>query len=316
MQYTGNEDLFVQEFKQMILYRQRYLSTVRKFALENLPLPQGLHDMSINNTEYAVIKGVSEKYFDVLNNTSVQVYASRNVARPRVDSKGNVMRDESGAVMLRKISIPEDSMLVSTDKNIKLPNYITDVTGMNQKYVVTDTRFLYATCINNKASDGTVHKQYFYAIPKEYLYKQNPCALVMSINPRRAQTFYSSKRILLQNGQYIYLSVMPIKKIYGKAEQRIIYKGLTCNMDRIIDIILQFWSQTAAVRYPNGYILTYAFPKGSTVATDINGTNWDLAIKDMSNAMNTLDSATYLSVESLSMAEEQESEENESECIM
>lgn len=302
-----NARLFRKEFKAMCEFRQNYLRTIRKFALENLPLPKNMHDIDISNQkpEYAEIRGITEKYFDCLNGVRVHVYSDKTkMARPRVQSDGTVMRDTAGNVVLTTIEVPKGSLVVSTDKKVVIPNLIEDTQGVKKKYKPANSGFMYITMTNHKQADGNVTRQYYYAIPKEYLYNLNYCCLVVSVKPRQAHACYSSLRVLLQNGCYVYLSVMPLNKISRRVdEQRIVYQALSCDMEKQIRYLCDFWAQMPVVKYPNGYKLTYAFPRLETTI-DCNGESICLSETMVSNAMTELDAALYSPVETLSLKEQ------------
>lgn len=317
MQMTAeNTRMFRKEFKAMCEYRQQYLRNVRKFALMNLPLPANMQDIDISNckAEYAEIKGVTEEFFKELNGVRVHVYPDKTkMVRPRVQSDGTVMRDTTGAVVLSTIEVPKGSLLVATNKKVVIPSFVQDTQGVKVKYKPKDSGFMYITVSGVKQDDGSVLRQYYYAIPKQYLYELNYCGLVLSLHPRRVQTFYYSVRLMLQNGCCIYASVMPLNKISRAVEeQRIVYKALSCDMQKVIRYLFDFWAAQPVVTYPNGYKLTYAFPRMETTI-DVEGETVCLSETEVSNAMNTLDKALYTPTETLSLAERAIAEENENQ---
>lgn len=303
MQLTNeNARGFIREFKQMCEYRAEHMRGNRRFSVENLPLLQGMADMALTKKDdMAEVCKVTEEYFKDLNGTCVHVYPDKSeFLRPRVGSDGKVMRDNSGAVVVKKFEVPKGSLLVATPKKVVIPNTA----------VVQNKGFMYATMSTSKNADGTVVKQYYYTIPKEYLYPLNYCALVISSNPRRANSFYYSLKVLLQNGCAVYLSVMPISKIAKAQEQRIVYKALKCDMHREIRQLVDMWSKRVAVAFPNGLKLAYAFPQQFTCIQYADG-EVNLSEKIISNAMNSLDSALYIPRETLSLAEAERAAESE-----
>ena len=294
MQLTiENAKSFKREFMQMCEQRAEKLRDNRRFSIENLPLLPGMSDIVLNKKEDMVeINNVTEEYFKELNGTCVYVYPDKTeYLRPRVGSDGKVLHDKSGAVIVKKFEVPQGSLLVATTKKVVIPN----TTQQNKG-------FQYATMGTSKKPDGTVIKQYYYTIPKENLYSLNYCALVLSSNPRRANSYYYSIRVLLQNGCAVYLSVMPISKIAKSQEQRIIYKALKCDMQREIRQLLNMWAKCPALVYPNRFKIAYAFPQELTYIQYADGV-MNLSEKVISNAMNTLDSTMYIPRETLSLAE-------------
>ncbi len=301
---------FVKEYKEMMQYRLQYLGNNRAFAIENmriLPLPLQSQDtlQTLQKHQiYAQVDGITEEYFKQLNGTKVIVYPENTpLTRPVLDSNNKIMCDANGVVITKKIPIPKGCAVIATTINIKLPNYKVDAKGEKVLYKVKDKSYKYATCISTKNEQGTGLKtRYFYIVPKTVLYKINTVSLVISARPRRKQAYYESIRLQMQNGAYVYVSVMPTEKITDTTEMRIICTKISTDFTKEISALMRYWQTQVAYVQADGRKFTYLFPFEETTIT-IDGNTQNLAVTRLDNVNNTLDKDLYIAREDSNLAE-------------
>ena len=174
------DKLFMQEFRQMMIDRYNMYGTDPRFLINNLPLP---HIPSLKaGVNGAFIKGIREPYFDKLNKSVVTIEKRQAWSKKVYDQYGKVLCT-NGKITVKECPIPQGSIVVSSTVNIQLPN--TKCIGVTkQKYVPSDG-FLY---VDFEEKNGA--RLYYYAVPKQFVYKLNLCALILTKNSYRRHTGY------------------------------------------------------------------------------------------------------------------------------
>lgn len=235
---SSYDRIFKQEFTQMVKERIHLNPWCNdsRFDILNLPIPNGLNNTELS--EGAYIRGIQEPYFSSLNKTVVKVEKRQVWTKKEYDQHGNILTDVNGKPVVKEITIPRDSVVVSSKKNIKLPNV--KVVGVSKvKYVPAEG---YKYIDFEKKKDGTVI--FYYAVPKTFVYKLNLCALVISKNSRGRQSHYKGYRIIMQNGKYVYIYVIPYRN--NKACRALSIKA-SPNFDKEIDYLIGYWEQVGII---------------------------------------------------------------------
>ena len=230
--------IFKQEFSQMIKERIHLNPWCNdpRFDIVNLPVPNGLCNTELS--EGAYIRGIQEPYFSSLNKTVVKIEKRQAWTKKEYDQYGNVLKDRNGRPIVKDVTIPQGSVVVSSKKNIKLPNV--KIVGVSKvKYVPSDG-FKYIDF--EKRKDGSVI--FYYAVPKIYVYKLNLVSLVISKNSRGRQSHYKGYRIVMQNGKYVYIYVIPYRN--NKA-CRVLSIKASVNFDKEIEALISYWEQVGII---------------------------------------------------------------------
>ena len=235
---SSYDRIFKQEFAQMVkdrIHLNPWCNDSR-FDILNLPVPNGISNTELS--EGAYIRGIQEPYFSSLNKTVVRIEKRQAWTKKEYDQHGNILTDAKGKPVLKEITIPRDSVVVSSKKNIKLPNV--KVVGVSKvKYVPTEG---YKYIDFEKRKDGTII--FYYAVPKDSVYKLNLCALVISKNSRGRQSHYKGYRIVMQNGKYVYIYVIPYRS--NKA-CRVLSIKASPNFDNEIEYLINYWERSGIV---------------------------------------------------------------------
>lgn len=229
--------IFKQEFSQMVKERA-YLNpwcSDKRFLINEMPIP------NIGSTELvdgAYIKGITEPYFSELNKSIGIIEKRQAWTKKEYDQHGNVLTNANGRTVLKEITIPRDSIVISSKKNIHMPN--TKIVGVSKVKYVPSEGFKYVDF--EKRKDGSTI--YYYAIPKCYVYKLNLCALVLTKNSRGRQSHYKGYRVILQNGKYAYLYIIPYRN--NKA-CRVLSIKATPNFKKELDVIFNYWEASGLI---------------------------------------------------------------------
>ena len=223
--------LFVQEFKQMMIDRFNMYGTDQRFLINNLPLPH-IPSLKFDKENGAYVKGITEPYFDKLNKSVVNVEKRQAWTKKEYDQHGKVLMKD-GKPVVKDVTIPMESVVVSSSVNIELPNV--KVVGVSkQKYRPSDG-FLY---VDYEVKNGV--KIFYYAIPKVYLYKLNLCALILTKNTYRRA--YKGYKIALQNGTYIYMYIIPYNPNRAMS-YRLLGVKASPNFSNEVKTIIQWWQK-------------------------------------------------------------------------
>lgn len=291
------ERKFIREFKNMLNYRKTYMANNRAFAVENLPVPNTVSASSVFSIKnpgqrYALVHEIAEEYFNSLNEHYVEVCSvNDNYDRVRIDKTGKPMLDVDGKPIMQHTIVPRNSCVIATTVNIHLPNYTEkpDSDCEKERYHIKDRAYAYLTYKNNL---------YYYAVPQTVLYTAHPVSLVLSARARRAQAYYTSYCITLQNGGTVYLTTMPTERITNTTDMRIVCSKLSTDFTREIKELWYYWQRTTAFKQPDGREFKYCFtPQESVVSID--GVVRNLAFTSLASTNTALDVEAYYATEQI-----------------
>jgi hypothetical protein len=202
-----------------------------------LPIPEIPGMISGNiKTAIAIVKGVKEPYFSSLNGQEVLIAGKTSLTKRRVDSSGQFIKDNAGNIVKTQVPVPRDCVAIVSRENIKLRNRKEDGTIHD-----VSKGFKYVDFFQTK----TAIRHYVYIVPKKYVFRVNACSLILTFNTHRV--FYKGYRLALQNGNYAYLYVIPLKRRSEYASYRTLGIKVTPNFDREVNIIVGFWQQIGII---------------------------------------------------------------------
>lgn len=225
------DNVFAKEFRDMMNGRR---SMVGNFNLVDLPLPE-LNSVLTNFTKGKVclIKGIKEPFFEKLNKTEVQLVGKTTLLKRQVLSNGQFRRDSENNFVYTQISVKTGFVAIHSPKSIGLKRYI-EVNGKQKEHKPTEG-FRYVDYFELNGE-----KRYIYIVPKENVYPLELCALI--ITPNKHRVYYKGCRLALQNGNYVYLYVIPYK-VKENPGYRVIGAKASPNFDEEVKKILQYWTQ-------------------------------------------------------------------------
>lgn len=202
---------FIKEFRQVCTT----LRAQNAFNIATVPLPQTLPEPDL--LKKLVIKDVTDKYLQPLNNAQVDWLNMRTLERNVYWNSGEVKRQE-------KYTVPKGSQLVRTQLNLAVP----------AKHKYTDTGVDY---IDYKDENGT--RYFYYTLPDTYCYEVQETALVIS--ERLKPSHYGGVRLVTTTGYTFYLYIVPMKRFKKIDSQRILATGVGVEYRDIIQDLLSYW---------------------------------------------------------------------------
>lgn len=232
------DELFYREFRDMINDRKAQLGGSEKFQIDNLPIPKEITSGGIPKTPMAYVKGINTPCFDKLNKSEVQLTNKTTLKKRLLNSDGTFRRGEDGKVKVTEVSVKQGFVAVLSDINIHLKKYQIE-NGVKRQISYPDG-FRYVDYIETK-----VGRKYIYIIPKGNVYKMNMCALIMTKNPHRI--YYRGCKTVLQNGENIYIYVVPFKRYSEMTEYRVLKVKSSLSFDAEVTAILRYWVKMGVI---------------------------------------------------------------------
>lgn len=237
-----NDELFVKEFKEMMIARQMSNRATASSYMQYLKYPEDLNNLEgLPNLEFVMIKGIPLNIkdewgmdFSALNRKIGQIMPVTSVPQKQRFADASIAKNSKGEVITKDVPVPKDSLVVITTARV----------GMEQgKKTKRTNDFMLVDVVNKKGKN-----YYVYFIPKAFLYKVNLCSLIAT--PNRQRKFYKGYEIALTAGIYMYLFVVPYKE--GKEEARqIISTKASFDFDNELNSILRLWVENNIMFNPN-----------------------------------------------------------------
>lgn len=227
------EEMFFREFNQMMSQRK---ANTGMFNIHSIDVPEGVFK-EVSTRDKVIIKGISEEYYEKLSNTEAMLWSHGKLSRRKFDYKGEFIKRD-GKYVLEDVTLPHESVAVISDVKIGVPT----------KFKSKES-FEYVDVIHRKTPDG-VEVKYVYIIPREYCYKLNQTALVLSLNKLRV--YYQGSSICLQNGYVMYIYVIPYKATSTRERNyRVLCTDTTIDGYKgKVDDLIAYW-------YQRGYLFDY-----------------------------------------------------------
>lgn len=218
------EEIFYKEFMQM-MYKRRGINNM--FSVYNMDVPSESLGRIVNR-DMLKISGVSEEYYSKLNETEAMLWSHGKLARRKYDYKGEYIK-ENGRYVTQEVTLPHECVAVISPIKIGVPT----------KYKPKE-KFEYVDCIHRKLEDGTTEVRYVYIVPRNYCYKLNQTALVMS--QTKLRSFYAGSSVSLTNGHIIYLYIIPYKpRLNTPRNYRILSTKTDIDYNKEIGALFSYW---------------------------------------------------------------------------
>lgn len=254
---TSYEKVFYREFKEMMNARKAHITG---FSLNSIPLPS-FHQESTLKTKFyvgtktrklALVKGVSEPFFERLNNTEVELLGRTKLYKRQVLSDGSFRKDKDGNYVVDEVTVPNTSVGVLSPISIGLKRFIEDERGKKKEHKPSEG-YRYVDYVETKEG-----RKYIYIVPKQFVYRLSLVALIITHN--RHKNYYHGVRVALQNGHYVYVYTVPYTYRENSGSLVIGVKAST-DFNNEVKRLFDFWQR-------NGIM----FPIESTRLTDqLNG---------------------------------------------
>lgn len=233
------DSIFNREFKEMMNSRK---ARVTGFALGSIPLPDFKSVTPSKSTFYsgaktrkvALVKGVSEPFFERLENTEVELVGRTKLFKRQVLSDGSFRKDANNNYVADEVTVPQSSIAVLSPISIGLKRFKEDKRG-NQVEHKPSEGYKYIDYVETKEG-----RKYIYVLPRQRVFRLSLVALMITHN--RHRNFYHCTRIALQNGHYIYLYTAPYTYRENMGAHVIGLKAST-NFDKEVKLLLDFWQE-------------------------------------------------------------------------
>lgn len=223
--------LFSTEFKKMMDDRR---AIAKPFSIAKLPIPPHPSLTAVKpRGKKALIKGITEMFFDRLNNTEVEFLVKTSLKKRKVLSDGSFKRNEKGDIETIDIAVPRGSVAVISDISIGLTRTV------DGKVHKVSEGFRYVDFISNAKG-----RKYIYIVPRQYVYRLNMGALILTMNKRR--NYYKGVKLALQNGSYIYAYAIPYQ-YREMMDVRILSLKSSCMFDEELNVLMQGWSRVGII---------------------------------------------------------------------
>lgn len=225
------------------------------FGLYDIEVPVFSEDVSTR--EMCYIKGISEQYYNILNDSEAMIWSHGKLSRREFDSSGNFIKDKDGNYKVKGVTLPHNCIAVMSDLQIGVP------TRFKSK-----EDFCYVDYVQRKKPNAEIETKYVYIIPREYCYKLNQTALVLSYTKLRS--YYAGSSVALTNGYVLYMYVIPYRPTTNRHHSyRVLCTKTSIDYQKEIDECIKFWSSKGML-FPYEYCELSEGVKGkSNVAYEI-----------------------------------------------
>lgn len=195
----------------------------------SIPLPKECEKWEVSGTELYAVKGIEDEYYGNLNKTIVKKLPKGYEAKRRVIDKvhSTFKRNEDGSYVYEEYKVPSGSVVVLSDKGIKLSysRFIKDIEGYG-----------YIDFVIQKG--GKVY--YMYVLPKSKLYKVHQTALAISVKNMKN---FNGMGIVSWNSGTLFIHIIPYNPNSSYIGSKILKTGYSLNYKKEIDTIVRYWEQ-------------------------------------------------------------------------
>lgn len=264
------DEIFAKEFKATCQQREALTGAIN---LNAISVPAGLSlpvDNAVRKMSKVRIKGVSEEYFNQLNDTDVHLWVRPRLMRRTFDCDGRFILDtKTNKYVTKDVTLPQSCCAVVTEKVIGVPfkfksnegfEYVDYVSAGEKKYMI-------------------------YIVPKKYCFKVSELCLVLSFN--RFKSVYSAMELKLMSGHTVYLSVIPYnpRKAY-ESNYRVLAVKTTRDFSQEWNALQNYWT-SIGVLYPRDICELSEPVKGLTNVAyrELNPTLEDYQIYDYTKSL-------------------------------
>lgn len=231
------DNVFYRDFRDMMNTRRG----ITTFNYVDIPLPE-LKTM-LNGTPkgyMATVKGIKEPFFERLNGEEVQLVGRTTLKKRQVLSDGSFRKDSKENFVYTQIPVKHDCVAILSRRSVGLKRFV-EVNGMKKEHKVSEG-FRYVDYIETENG-----RKYIYIVPKTFVYRLSLCALVLT--PNKHRVYYKGCKLALQNGNYIYLHVIPFK-FRENLSYRVLGVKAGFDFDTEVNQILRFWTEIGVIFDP------------------------------------------------------------------
>lgn len=234
---TSDEN-FAKEFIEMM---NALKANTGYLNIGDVPIPPALAEtFAVQDKERCLVRGIPEPYFELLNEHSHTLLGHIQPKRRKFDYKGDFVYDPAtGEPVLIDVDVPRDCIAIVSDIMIGLPYSKKD-----------KPNYIYVDYIENVNSKGETVRKYIYIIPKQYCYKLNQTALVISWN-KINKNFFKEVALSLSTGNLLYLAVIPYKPTSSERPYKVLHTKVSINYDDEIDALIRYWIKNQVMFNPN-----------------------------------------------------------------
>lgn len=226
------EEMFCKEFTKMMNMRKAMTGA---FDLQQLDVsPESVGEIVTKDKVY--IKGIEEEYFKELNDTEAIVWSGGKLKRRKFDYKSDYILDKNGKYITEDVTVPHDSIAIISDKKIGVP------TRFKSK-----ENFINVEMVQSK-EDPSI-KRYIYIVPRQYCYKLNQTALVLSLNKMR--TYYNGVGLAMKNGYTVFVYIIPYKPTHNTHKPyRILCTKTDIDYSKELYALQKYWLERGYIFKP------------------------------------------------------------------
>lgn len=225
------DEIFCREFFQMMQILKGYH---RGYNLTDIPLPPEAKDrFFVESHQKVILRGITEEYYNKLNDTDALLWGTDSLYRREFDYKGEFIKNKDGSYKLKEVTCPADCVAVVSPISIGVPNNFKSKEG-----------FAYVDMITK----GNQHR-FVYLVPKKYCYKAQQTALVLSWSKTRR--LYSGVLLSMQNGCYLYVSIIPYKPSKRNVAYRVLHTKTDTDYTEELNLLRQYWVNNNIIFNPD-----------------------------------------------------------------
>lgn len=225
-----SDEMFSKEFKNTMFKRK---ATCGFIPVSSIPLPPSLtKELKICKYAKLLLKSIDDEYYSKLNNTQVMLLRRQSLSRRKTGSNGDFLTEKDGSIAREDVDVPRNCVAVLSDKKLGLP----------YSYKAKES-FIYVDYV--KRGSGVY---YIYIIPKNYCYKANQTALVISNNKLRV--YYEGIEFYSTVGSKYFMYVVPYRpeaSTLDKQNLRILMTDTTIDYKSVINTLFEFWTSVSFV---------------------------------------------------------------------
>ena len=196
------------------------------FKVSQIPLPK--LEYKVDKAKRVFIHGVTDEYYSSLNNTDALLWSKPDLKSRKFSRKG-FLKDSNNNYIFSHVKLPKECVAILSTKRIGVP--------LSYK---PKEPFQYVDYINEE--HGVL---YIYIIPKQYCYKMNTTALVLSANPLRS--YFSGISVYTTKGVLIYLYVVPYNPNRNYTDCRVLCTNTSIDYKDMVSKIFTFWESTGVI---------------------------------------------------------------------
>lgn len=234
------DELFYKEFRETVNGRRAQMGASAKYQITNLPIPRGaLSKEGIPKTPLVFIRGIKGvPFYEALNNTEAQLVKKANIKKRVVNSDGSFRKDDRGNFVTKDVTVKKGFVAILSTVNIQLRKF--EETEHGKREIRFPEGYSYVDYI-----DTNVGRKYIYIVPKSCVYKENMCALIITNNTHRV--FYRCCKLMLQNGQPVYVYLIPYKRYSDLSAYRVLNVKASLDFGNEVSCLLRYWIEQGVI---------------------------------------------------------------------